>query len=292
MSEIIDKKIPSKTLDTQFYSRIRSTLSEERLILLEQFSESIPRPDLFGTFIDSNHYYETLKILNLATNEVRHLKAFLLSKILSQVKSFGHLLDIGIGDCSVTKIVGRKFKEITLIDKNKKIFKNISLSLFKKCSKLHLSNQCILDAPLERDKYDLILLSHTLYYIPKAQWPDLIKKLFSSLKKDGILFIALTGGLDKDGLIKTFSPTTPSIMNHLIDYCHIDAASKIEAYKSKEVSLSKDIKTMMHIANLYLNDAGVTVSFEDLKLYLLKKYHSNTGLFRLEAEQQFIVLQK
>src|SRR3990167_8163848 len=182
-----------------------NTLTEERLQKLTSLAKSIEEPLVYGKFNSEEHYLKTLELVLASTDETRSCINFIKSKILSSLESRNSILDIGPGDGSLTKDIICQFNHITAIDPNIYALNKLE-NLIPKAINYNKILNCVTKTELKENYYDLAILSHILYYISDESWLYTIKKIYSSLKKNGIIVIILGGdSLDKAKLIRKFN---------------------------------------------------------------------------------------
>jgi len=95
-------------------------------------------------------------------------------------------LDIASGPGNLTVILSKLFSETIIVEPNRKFFENVTNLI--KCKGF---NKRWEDVEIRKDKFDLILAIHVLYYIPKKVWLRQIERMISALDKNGKLVIVL-----------------------------------------------------------------------------------------------------
>src|SRR6202044_2057664 len=108
-------------------------------------------------------------------------RKFFIIKFLSTVlENYEKMLDAGCAEGKETKLFTRFFNYIDAVDIDKK-----KLNLFKtrnsRNCQINLFNANILDFGFGHLKYDLILFSHSLYYIDENKWLSLLDSAYDSL---------------------------------------------------------------------------------------------------------------
>ena len=59
------------------------------------------------------------------------------------------------------------------------------------CANLTLINKDVREFEIEKNKYDLILSSNVLHFMPKEDFLKIIKKIKENLKEDGLIYISV-----------------------------------------------------------------------------------------------------
>jgi 2-polyprenyl-3-methyl-5-hydroxy-6-metoxy-1,4-benzoquinol methylase len=294
MDTLLEKKLELsyEFLDENFYKGFRNEVTEKRLDELATLAKEIGEHDVYGLYPNPIDYLKALKITLGSTLETRHRSIFLWEKVLPFIKAKVNFLDVGSGDGKITRWVGRNFERVAVIDTNPIVINALPFILG---NRIKFSSVCesILDTPLKNDHYDLALLSHTLYYIEKTKWLNLITKIYKSTKPGGVVAIILGGDtFGKAELIKYFGGKAPDI-DWLFQRCHqLFPKEKILGFHSKEAFISKNILEMLHISGFMLYDAGVTASEEALKEYINKHFKLENNGFCMTTQQKFILIFK
>ncbi|WP_032113162.1 class I SAM-dependent methyltransferase [Candidatus Paracaedibacter symbiosus] len=281
-------QIHYKILNENFYSSIRREITEKRLSYLSEASKKLPLPSLFGKFTSDSHYLATVDLFIKATEETRNRGTFFLKQIIPSLQSYGKLLDIGPGNGMLTKWVGRKFKDITLIDPVPQVLENILPSFFSKKTALKKINQSFLQTILPKNYFDLIILSHVIYHFPEEKWIDVVKKALVSLKPNGILAIVINSGLDREKLGDNFKGKTYPIEDLILKSSQLN--KKIEIFSSRESFYAKDLTTMLHICGLHLHDLKGEAVQNDLEKYIKSNYLLGEDTYKMEMFQHFIII--
>lgn len=272
--------------------KVRNEINDGRLKWLAEYSQKLPIPNLFGEFISSRHHLDTIDLFIHATLETRHRGLFFLKKIIPQLSRKQSFLDIGPGKGKLTTWIGRNFSEVTCIDTSAAALENIKETHFRKeCSLSKIQADFMNSNLILFQKFDLINMSHVIYYMNQSQIIQSVKKAYDLLAENGILVIAFNEGLDRGQLSKDFGGI-PSTFEFFLRKISSIYQLHMEIYLSQEFFYSKDLRTMLHICGLHLHDQGVKVDLESLKLYINKNYLNKNGKYCMNMYQKFIVLKK
>lgn len=273
-------------------SNVPNLLTSENLSSQQEASKFIEKPLVAGTFNSEKHYLDTLALVLNSTNETRNRIIFLLNKILPYVTHKQSLLDIGPGDCSVTKWLAPYFEHLTAVDPNKTILSALENNLTKseKITKLQTS---VLDTNLPENSYDMALLLHILYYVNREKWINVVYSIYNSLNINGYLVIALGGDeLGKADLIRHFGGSTLEI-DSLADMCkEMFQSENVSLYASTESFVTTSAEAMFHIASFMLADANTTALSDVLEDYIESYFKNRDGFYEMTTKQKYIVVQK
>jgi len=285
----------NQTIDTSKYINLpisKDIFTELNLKELSNLSEMIVEPKVMGIFEDEKHYLDTLELVLNSTNETSNRLAFFKNIITPSVSKKEHVLDVGPGDYALTKIVIPEFKNLTVVDENEYILNNSGLALPG-----HIKINKILggieSVNLKKELYDLVVMSHILYYVDSKNWMNVVKNAYHSLQSNGMLVIVLGGDeLQKADLIKHFGGETLQI-NTLAKQCYdIFGFSNVSLFSSEEVFFANTLKSMLHISAFMLKDAKITAKKDDLIQYIENNLKVGKSDYRMTTRQKYIVIKK
>lgn len=280
--------IQQRILDNNFYAPIRKEVTKERLTYLENASKKLDLPEIFGQFSSESHYLKTVDLFIKATEETRNRGTFFLQKVLPHIKTFDALLDIGPGNGKLTRWIGRKFKEITLVDPVPEVLENISKEFFPKRSLVKKINMSFLETILPQNAFDLIVLSHVMYHFPQEKWADVIEKALKSLQPKGMIVVVINSGLDREKLGDLFNGSTFPVSQFVQTIGEL--GKDVEFISSKESFYAKDLTTMLHICGLHLHDTGGYASREALEKHIQSNYLLTNHHYTMSVYQHFTII--
>lgn len=269
-----------------------TVLSKQKLNRLEKLSEAIEKPSTLGQFNNENHYLRTLALVLESTNETQNRIKFFLKKIIPLVTHKKNLLDIGIGDGSLTIELAKKFNSITAVDTNKIILDSLSDRVIEKTDLVKI-NKSISDISLQPASYDLVLLSHVLYYLPSSQWINIIRKCYKSLTDSGVMVVVLGGDEEAKGELIYHFGKKKLPTNQLAQQCaKIFGYNNVDFFASNESFVSSSFLAMLHIAAFMLADAGLTATYAQLESYINKHFFRQKKHYEMTTIQKYIVIKK
>jgi len=270
---------------------IQDEVTTANLLEISALVNQLPCQDQYGYFESEEHYYKTLKLLHLSTLETQHREEFIHNCVLVTIQRKQNFLDLGSSRGELASRVAQDFEEITLVDIHRASLEAISNTLFPRANKVNKIEANIAKANLETDKYDLILISHVLYYIPYDQWLHVVNSAYSLLREGGKLVIIVSGKGGKEAMETHFGGSILPIDNFVTTVRHHYPSSS-NHYSALECFVAPDIKSAMHIASMLLYDVDIRVKNFALKNYLLRNCLTASNLFKITLEQHFIVLEK
>ena len=93
-------------------------------------------------------------------------------------------IDLGAGPGLVAEVLQQHAKNLTLVEITSEYYDDLK----KKFPQARIEIQSILDFRFSQ-QYDLMLLSHVLYYIAVDEWENILKKLYANLAPGGKLIL-------------------------------------------------------------------------------------------------------
>lgn len=129
---------------------------------------------------------------------------------LSLIPKNGIILDVGCGVGVDSDYMGSKGFRVIGIDLSKEMLKLAKQNF----PKIEFKHGDIRKLDFPPNSVDGILASCSLIHIPKKDIPDLLKRFYEVLKKEGAIYIALQGGKSEETFInEPFKPDEKLFLN-------------------------------------------------------------------------------
>ena len=117
------------------------------------------------------------------------------------------VLDLGVGKGYNSVLLSNFGFNVTGVDISNESLKYIEENF--DCSNLTLINKDVRKFEIEKNKYDLILSSNVLHFMPKEDFLKIIKKIKENLKEDGLIYLSVFSKEDPSSkLNKDFKENT------------------------------------------------------------------------------------
>ena len=290
----LDNNLPSynkpnyRFFDADYFES-GQTISDERLKLIEQKAKTLPVPEIYGKFRDQNHYLDSVDLLLASSLEVEHRYEILSKEILPKMKGLQKLLDIGIGNGHLSEFVGKYFSYITAVDVSLESLNNLPDVHWLVKEPVSKINKSILDVEIAELKFNMILASNIIYYIPIDLRTSLINKLYSMLNEDGIIVLIYNENGDRHSFTEHFkghSYDFADLEKNIISLYH-----DVTIYSCNETMKTKDILSMLHISGVCLNDASAETLEPELMRYL-NEFHLDENGYHMDMIHKIIVIGK
>lgn len=280
----------TRYLDLNKYFFNEAVIPHKDLQMLAKKAKKIPLPIIYGRFIDNDHYLETLELLLASSHETKNRHLFFEKIMDPRIENKNSMLDIGPGTGEITLEVGKKFNHVTVIDVNDEPLSKLRSEDWGDCN-LETIHRSILDIQTLGSSYNLIILSHVLYYLPKVYWFEIINKLYNALEPEGYLVVVLNDGLGKSKLVEHFGGSAPNL-DELAYNLSKHTNFRVEKYASKEVYYALGVGPMMHISGIHLLDSGAVATSDELYKYYTTHGIKHNSIFELDIFQKFLVISK
>jgi 2-polyprenyl-3-methyl-5-hydroxy-6-metoxy-1,4-benzoquinol methylase len=242
---------------------------------------------VLGEFSSDQNYLDDVDLLISSTLETQHRDQILIKQIIPRLKSRINMLDIGVGNGELTKFIGLYYKTITVVDNSRTSLDNLPDYYPTNETKIDKIYGSVLLNEIPAKNYDLILLSHVLYYIEPEKRGLLVKKLSQLLSDDGVMVLIFNEGMSRYELTKHFGGKNFEF-DELI-YSIYQDYKFVQMISSKEIIQTNNTAEILAIAGVCLKDAGVTANREEVEEYLnLTHYNDNT--YHIDMIQEIIVI--
>ena len=251
---------------------------------------NVALPSVFGSFNEQQSYLDAVDLLIASTMEAKHRDEILEEIILPNLKKNKSLLDIGIGNGILTRLIGDEFTDITLIDPSQNSLDKIPDRHWKNNNPIIKILGRFEDLELPQvSSYDLIVLSHTIYYVDLDIRAAVIDKLFNLLNPDGTILLIFNAGGTRYEMTQHFDGKNFDFIE-VFKHLEKEYSDNTTIYISTEEIVSDNIDVMSIISGVCLKDAGTYASSENLMEYLGGLHED--GLYKLSMEQTIITINK
>lgn len=206
-----------------------------------------------------------------------------------KVNGPSRILDIGTGngeylELALSKIDSKALNEttLTLVEPSD----DLAVQLINRFSKLLSPNRVkIINSDLQTfksdDTFDIVLMSHLFYHIPRNTWAQELSKALSLLKKDGILIIVLREKDDAYDFKMAFKPSLfdasfkALIIDDVLDALpdeslHIE---RLSSFSKLHIPFKTSMEDTISIVEFYLNKewADIPLHIQQSSLDFIKK---------------------
>ena len=135
-------------------------------------------------------YQHQLKLFSECSTE-KGIELVTIGEVIAGLPNRQRFLDIGAGGGHLTAPVAQQFEQTTIVEPNQK-----QADMFcRRHPDFRIHNTSWTDVDLDDERFDLILCSHVLYYIPEGAWLATIEKMYRHLSDDGCIIIVVQSPL-------------------------------------------------------------------------------------------------
>jgi SAM-dependent methyltransferase len=204
---------------------------------------------------------------------------------LPQRRSF---LDIGAGGGDLTLPISSSFEATTVVEPN-------SLQahrLQRRCPGFRVVNDRWDRVALGAERFDFILCSHVLYYIPEGAWLSTIEKMHTHLESGGCVAIVIQSPMGE--VAEFFSRFTRYDVNILGLWGDLirkygDEAVEVRYFVNEIYTESLD--DMVSIGLFLLIDRNFRSHEDEIRKYF-EECHKTPGGYRLRQDDILLVIRK
>lgn len=242
---------------------------------------------LVGDFCSATEYLSVVKSLQKISSEAKTWKSFVNHEILKYLPTKETFLDVGVGNGELTAYLLPYFQRAHVIDSSLEALNSLPpvyTSLQKHQGKIELFFPGSL-------QFDFINFSHVLYYVAPSHLPHIFSRFIRCLKSQGKFLITITESLDKQNLIETFSHRHFNLEVIILAALKgLKLPLKIDVFYAKETLASLQLDEIYDIGRLYLYDAQIQTSSNNLKNFLLTTCKRENNTYVFNVIQKFIVI--
>lgn len=267
------------------------SLSRKRLTRLMHYADTLPLTPQVGLIYGEQHYFSLLKMSLMSSTETWRRAHFMQHVLLDRLSKPRSLLEVGIGDARLTRWLTKHFSRAVLVEPNAQAVCQVTQQSFPHCQ-IDVVPGHIEDIELKQQRFDLINLSHMLYYIPEQQWVPLIKKLYTHLKPGGKMLITLSGDQDMKGTILNEFSTCSYDFEHFVTRLTEQVCDCAALSVSEDKLQAASLRALTEIMGFFLQQRNVVLSRDELSAFLRYTVPCQDGVYSVDTLQYFITLTK
>ncbi|MFA6364141.1 class I SAM-dependent methyltransferase [Methanoregula sp.] len=236
---------------------------------------------------DFAEYQQQLALFSSCSTEkgIELLKIGMVMQSLDKREAF---LDIGAGGGHLTIPISQLFDRTTVVEPNPR-----QAGMFRsRCPGFRIYNDSWINVDPGSDRFDMILCSHVLYYIPDGAWMATIEKMYCHLLPGGCLVIVMQSPLGEVArffnAFTTYDVPVIELVRAVIDH-YGDEAVRLEYFQNE--IFSKSLDEMTEIGLFLLIDPDFRKRSADIRYYFLN-HHALAGGYRIRQDEILLVIQK
>jgi precorrin-6B methylase 2 len=242
---------------------------------------------------------EVWEAFRLSVNEKDMLAAFLRDVPLARLERRRRglsLLDIGPDDGQLTLRICEPFSRITMVEADSRSRARLRGNLrrhgrrtpdFAECRVIPARFPC---NGLGRRAYDLTLMSHVLYFIPRDQWTQSILAAYETLRPGGMLvatYVCDEGAMAE--LIAGFGGSPPRFREFEDSCRRALPQAQIEIYRMSNVMCALDEDAIAHFFGFLMTDYQAAASAQEAKQYA-RRFRRPNGAYVWEKTDGALVI--
>lgn len=236
---------------------------------------------------DDALYQHQLALFSKCSTE-KGIELIRIGMVIASLEERERFLDIGAGGGHLTVPLSQQFEKTSVIEPNPVQ----AAYLCRRCPDFTVYNESWLEAETGDERYDLVLCSHVLYYIPDDAWMETIAKMYRCLKPGGCLIIVLQSPLGEvanffNGFTQYDVPII-ELSREVIGRYGDDAVTL--QYFQNEI-YTESLEDMVQIGLFLLLDRKFHARAGEVAAYF-EKHHKFGGGYRIRQDEILLAVRK
>jgi SAM-dependent methyltransferase len=244
-------------------------------------------PDIHIDAADDAEYQRQLALFSDCSTE-KGIELIKTGMVIETLPGRERFLDIGAGGGHLTIPIAQQFDMTTVVEPNPR-----QAEIFeRRCPDFRIYNDCWTDIDLGDERFDLILCSHVLYYIPEGCWMQTVEKMYCHLSPGGCLIIVMQSPLGEVAeFFNNFTTYDVPILDLTRDIITLygDDAVLLEYFQNEIYSESLD--DIVDIGLFLLLDQRFSARMSEIAEYF-RVHHKVNGGYRIKQDEILLVIRK
>jgi SAM-dependent methyltransferase len=236
---------------------------------------------------EESQYQQQLKLFSECSTE-KGIELLEIGEVIAGLPNRQRFLDIGAGGGHLTIPIAQQFEKTTIVEPNER-----QAHIFlRRYSSFIVHNSNWTDVDLDDERFDLILCSHVLYYIPEGTWLVTIEKMYRHLSEGGCIIIVMQSPLGEVARffssLATYDVPIIELTKEVIDR-YGDDAVMLHYFQNEIVCDSRD--DMVDIGLFLLLDRKFRSRAAEIAAYFDSHHHEENG-YRVMQDEILLVIKK
>ncbi|MHB8164255.1 MAG: class I SAM-dependent methyltransferase [Methanoregula sp.] len=244
-------------------------------------------PDIPVDTSDDAEYQHQLSLFSNGSTEkgIELIKAGMVIETLPRRERF---LDIGAGGGHLTIPIARQFEMTTIVEPNPR-----QAEIFqRRCPDFRICNEYWKDIDLGDERFDLILCSHVLYYIPEGSWMQTVEKMYRHLSPGGCLIIVMQSPLGEVAdFFNTFTTYDVPILDLTRDVIALYSDDAVQLQYFQNEIYADSLDDVVEIGLFLLLDQRFTARKKEIADYF-RMHHTVNGGYLIRQDEILLVIRK
>ncbi|THC45141.1 class I SAM-dependent methyltransferase [Streptomyces sp. A1499] len=224
------------------------------------------------------------------TDEKNNTHAYL-RDIVARLPARRVLLDVGPADGTTTRHLAPRFEHTVCIEPSEPMRRALELA----CPQAEMVSEPVMEADIEV-RADLALLSHVLYYVPRAQWVTTVSRIMEWLAPGGLLLVLLQNPDEACmRMVRHFTGARFDLRELADELAALPPGliSGIELDTVPACYRSGDLDEVVAVADFHLSVPGARAPRrEAVEAYVLQHLRNRKGEYVLRHDQHALRLQR
>lgn len=197
-------------------------------------------------------------------------------------------LDIGAGGGHLTIPIAQQFEMTTIVEPNL-----CQAEMFqRRYPDFRIYNNCWMDIDLGEERFDLILCSHVLYYIPEGSWMQTVEKMYHHLSPGGCLIIVMQSPLGEVAdFFNRFTTYDVPILDLARDVIELYGDDSVLLQYFQNEIYSESLDNVVEIGLFLLLDKRFNARKSEIAEYF-RMHHTVNGGYLIKQDVILLVIRK
>ncbi len=255
------------------------------------------RPEqLHHVMRESAYLNQVWDAYRFSTDEKAVLRAFLDDVVMREIAPKRRplaLLDVGPDDGTLTRCLCARFDQVTLLEPDPASLERLRAACAsrdcasKRCE--HIGAR-FPDADLGDRRFDVVLLSHVLYYFDRSDWLAVLSRAHRLLRPGGVAVAAYVcdeGGLGE--LLRAFGGRSLDFDAFEDDLADMRREMQPRCYRMASEVCAADERTLLHLLCFLMADRHASAPAAELGRYV-RRFLGSDGCFRIPKVDGAVVI--
>jgi len=265
----------------------KGLLDWERFKLCDHFEEETPLTGAGVEMEEDAEYKRQLDLFARSSTE-KGIELLKIGELIAGLKKRDKFLDIGAGGGDLSIPISQSFVETIIVEPNEK-----QAAIFqRRCPRIKVYGASWEKVDFGKQRFDLILCSHVLYYIEEDKWLPAVEKMHRHLEEDGVVAIVLQSPVgDVARFFNRFTHYEVNILELWRQLIQRYGEEAVEVRYFINEIWTENLADMLDIALFLLLDRKFREKTDEIKDYLEAHHKADNG-YRILQDEILLAVRK
>ncbi|MGD9622480.1 MAG: class I SAM-dependent methyltransferase [Mycolicibacterium sp.] len=247
--------------------------------------------------LSPEEYATAYRLITATAKHPENITEVVKTRLLDQLGNKPTLLDVGAGNCAVARRLASFFSRMVLLEPNPN-----QVAGFDHPRATVLSES--LQGFESTEQFDLVLLSHVLYHVPRAEWPGFVERLMSFVRPGGYALIVMAAAHGQEyELCQSFSDTWAGDTTELyaelqVTNLEYEVLATTSGFSTTTLAEMETVCRFLVLEECYtaaqldrLGSVRAQQLDADIRSHA-KRYRKPDGTYRLNQDEDFVIIRR